>query len=74
MHVELEKVEEWVVDHGDRAVELGLDAVVELERLAGFVAYGEGNPLDLVSSILYMLARFSASRVSDVSKVFGHGR
>ncbi len=58
--VELEEVEEGVVDEGDGAVELGLDAVVELEGPAGLVADGEGNPLDLVASVLDVFTRLSA--------------
>ena len=54
--VELEQGEEGVVDHGDGAVQLGLDGVVELERLAGLVALGEGPPLDLVLGVLDVLA------------------
>lgn len=46
--VELEQVEEGVGDEGDGAVELALDAVLELQRLAGFIAGREGNPLQLV--------------------------
>jgi hypothetical protein len=53
-------VEEGIVDHGDGAVDLALDAVVELECLARLVAGGEGNPLNLVAGILDMLAGFSA--------------
>lgn len=61
--VEFEKVEERVVDDGDGAVELGLDAVVEFEGFAGLVTYGEGYPLDLVSRVLYVFARLSVAHV-----------
>lgn len=54
--VELEEMEEGVADKGDRAVDLGLDAVLELERFAGFLADGEGDPLELVVVGLDMLA------------------
>lgn len=57
--VELEQVEEGVVDDGDGAVQLRLDAVVELEGLARLVAAREGDPLDLVFGVLDVLARFS---------------
>ena len=57
--VEFEEVEEGVVDHGDRAVDLGLDAVVEFQRLPGLVTFGEGPPLDLVLRILYVFTCFS---------------
>jgi hypothetical protein len=54
--VELEQVEEGVGDEGNRAVDLALDAVVELQRLAGFVAGREGDPLQLVVVQLDVLA------------------
>lgn len=58
--VELEEVEEGVVDHGHGAVQLFLDAVVELERLVGLFAGGEGDPLDLVVfGVLDVFACFS---------------
>ncbi|KAJ8112903.1 hypothetical protein ONZ43_g5281 [Nemania bipapillata] len=63
--VELEQVEEGVVDNGDGAVELRLNTVVELERFAGLVATREGDPLDLVVSVLDVLARFSTAGVQD---------
>ena len=59
MDVEFEQVEEGVVDHGDRAVLFGLDAVVELEGRFGFFADGEGDPLDLVGGGFDVLAGFS---------------
>jgi hypothetical protein len=46
--VELEQVEEGVGDEGDGAIDLALDAVVELQRLSGLVAGREGDPLQLV--------------------------
>jgi hypothetical protein len=46
--VELELVEECVVDFGDGAVDLLLDAEKELQRSAGFVARGEGDVGELV--------------------------
>lgn len=54
-------MEEGVVDDGDGAVELGLDAVVKLEGPAGLVTYGEGDPLDLVAGVLDVLARLSVA-------------
>lgn len=54
--VELEQVEEGVGDEGDGAVELALDAVLELQRLAGFVAGWEGDPLQLVVGQFDVLA------------------
>lgn len=54
--VELEQVEEGVGDEGDRAVDLALDAVLELQRLAGLVAGREGDPLQLVVSQLDVFA------------------
>lgn len=60
--VELEQVEEGVADRGDGAVQLRLDAVVELERLARLVADGEGAPLDLVGGVLDVFARFAGQR------------
>lgn len=57
--VELEQVEKGVGDHGDRAVDLGLDAVVELERVTRLVADREGDPLYLVVLELDVLAGFS---------------
>jgi hypothetical protein len=59
--VELEEVEEWVVDGVDGAVEVGLDAVVEFEGLAGLFAGGEGDVLEIVLGILDVFARFSIS-------------
>jgi hypothetical protein len=59
--VELEQVEEGVVDEGDRAVELALDAIVELERVASFVADREGDPLELMVGELDMFARLSVA-------------
>jgi hypothetical protein len=58
--VELEQVEEGVGDEGDGAVELRLDAVLELQRLAGFVARRERDPLQLVVGQLDVLARVTA--------------
>jgi hypothetical protein len=58
--IKLEEVEKRVVDHGDGAVELALDAVPELERFAGFFAYGERDPLDFVLVIFDVLARLPA--------------
>lgn len=58
--VELEQVEEGVIDHGDGAVLLLLDAVVELEGLVGLLAGGEGDPFDLVVfRVLDVLARIA---------------
>lgn len=59
MDVELEQVEERVGDERDGAVDLALGAVVELERLAGFFADGEGYPFELVLFVLEMLASFT---------------
>lgn len=71
--VELEEVEERVADEGDGAVDLALGAVVELKRAAGFVADGEGDPLDLVLFVFDVFASFSTrgisvSSLSQVSK------
>lgn len=67
MNVELEQMEEWVRNHRDRAVELRLDAIVELEGLARFVTGWEGNPLELVVCKLNVFASFSVKlRVSGV--------
>jgi hypothetical protein len=41
--VEFEEMEEWVGDWGDGAVDVGLDAVLQLERETGLVACREGN-------------------------------
>lgn len=54
--VELEQVEEGIRDQRDGAVELALDAVLELQRLAGFVAGREGDPLQLVVGQFDVLA------------------
>lgn len=63
MDVELEQVEEGVADHGDGAVLLALDAVVEFERGVGLVADWEGDPLDLVGfGILDMFTCFSVGK------------
>ncbi|KAL7900605.1 hypothetical protein HDV63DRAFT_369164 [Trichoderma sp. SZMC 28014] len=59
--VELEQVEEGVGDEGDRAVDLALNAVVELQRLAGLVAGREGDPLQLVVGQLDVLAGVAGS-------------
>lgn len=59
--VELEEVEERVGHHGNRAVHLSLDAVVELEGFFCLVALGEGDPLDLVAfGVLDVFARLAA--------------
>ncbi len=58
--VELEEVEEGVGDDGDGAVLLAFDAVVELKRLVGFLADGEGDPLDFVRFVFDVFAGFSA--------------
>ena len=60
--VKLEKVEEGVADHGDGAVLLSLDSVVELKRRARLVADGEGDPFDLVRGIFNMFARFAKQK------------
>jgi hypothetical protein len=57
--VEFEEVEEGIVDHGDGAVDLAFSAVVELERAAGLVTYGEGFPFDLVLFVLKVFTCFS---------------
>lgn len=36
---------------------------MELEGLAGLVADGEGNPLDLIAGVLDVLARFSVGAI-----------
>lgn len=59
MDVKLEQVEEWIVYHRYGAIQLALDAVAELERFPGFVAYRKWNPLDLIFGILDMFARLS---------------
>lgn len=59
VHVELEQVEERIADEWDGAVELRLNAVVELERLARLVARREGRPLDFVRCIFEVFARLS---------------
>lgn len=59
VNVELEEMEEGIGHEGDRAVDLTLSAVVELERLVGFVADGERDPLDLVLFVFDMLASCS---------------
>ena len=48
MDVEFEEVEEGVGDEGDGAVELGLNAVLQFEGFAGFIAHGERDVLELV--------------------------
>lgn len=58
--IEFEEVEEGIVDKRDGAVDLALDAVAELERPVGFVADGEGNPVDLVLGVFEVFASFSA--------------
>lgn len=77
--VELEEVEERVRHHADRAVHLGLDAVVELERFFGLVALGEGDPFDLVVvGVFDVLTRLTVARRARWSLatvgVFGIGR
>jgi hypothetical protein len=54
--VEFEEVEEGVRDEFYGAVLLGLDAVVELEGFACFVAGGEGRPFYFVVVVLDVLA------------------
>ena len=51
MDVEFEEVEEFVGYEVDGAVYFFFDAEVEFERAAGFVAYGEGNVLELAGGI-----------------------
>ncbi|TKW56256.1 hypothetical protein CTA1_11923 [Colletotrichum tanaceti] len=63
---ELEEVEEGVGNHGDRAVELALVAVAELEGLFGLFADGEGDPFDFVVRVLDVLACFPAGRGGEV--------
>lgn len=64
--VELEEVEERVVDKGDGAVDLALDAVVELERLVCLFADGEGGPFELVGFVLDMLSGFAVDSSANV--------
>lgn len=66
--VELEQVEEGVGDEGDGAVELRLDAVLELQRLAGLVAGREGDPLQLVVGQLDVFARVTAGVWSESAR------
>jgi hypothetical protein len=54
--VELKQVEEGVGDRGDGAILLGFDAVVEFEWFGGFVANGEGDPLDFVVCVFDVFA------------------
>lgn len=64
MDVELEEMEEGVVDERDGAVDLALDAVVELERVVGLFTDGEGDELELVIFPFNVLARFPITIMS----------
>jgi hypothetical protein len=57
--VEFEEVEEGVGYEFDGAVLFRLDAVVEFERFACFVAVGEGRPFYLVRGVFYVFACFA---------------
>ena len=61
--VELEEVEEGVRDHGDGAVDFAFDAVVEFERVVGFLAGWEGDPFELVVAVFNVFAGFSVEWV-----------
>lgn len=54
--VEFEEVEEFVGYEVDGAVDFALDAEEELEGAAGFIAYGEGDVLELARGIGDVLA------------------
>lgn len=57
--VELEQVEEGVGHHGHSTVDLGFDAVVELQGFVGLLADGKGDVFELVIlGILNVLAGF----------------
>jgi hypothetical protein len=47
--VEFKKVEEGVRDGGDGAIDVGLDAILELKREAGLVAGREGDIFEVVT-------------------------
>lgn len=70
--VEFEQVEEGVGDERDGAVEFALDAVLELQRLAGFVAGREGDPLQLVVGQFDMLARITKEEEEELVSFSSH--
>lgn len=61
MDVEFKEVEEGVRDGGDGAVDVGLDAVLELKGEAGLVAGREGDIFEVVT-VLDVFACVSGGR------------
>ena len=56
MGVVFEQVEEGVVDEVEGAVEVALNAEIELEWSAGLVAHGEGDVLEIAGAVGYVLS------------------
>jgi hypothetical protein len=65
--VEFEEVEEGVGHKFYRAVLLRLDAIVEFEGFACFIARGEGRPFYFVVVILDVLACFTGDPLDVIS-------
>ena len=63
MDVVFEEVEEGVVDEGDGAVDVALDAEVEFKWAPGFVAGWEGRVEEVALGVGHVLA-FAAREVS----------
>lgn len=59
MNIELEEVEKGVGDEVDCAIYLALRTVIEFERLVGFAADGEGDPVEVSAGVFDMLSRFT---------------
>jgi hypothetical protein len=69
MDIKFEKVEEGVGDGVDGAVYAALDSILQLQRLVGFRAGGEGNVLEVVGGVLDVFAGLTVSIVNRDSHI-----